>query len=210
MNIPTDLGRPGEQIALGRPPFGFQVSPQPGWQLMPPGGDELRNAAKDYIFGQAFGNYSTAQKASILEAIRDVGSLSKSMGAVANLIHSTPQDSHDAVRISSIVFSWVKSAPMLADLDLAKVIIGDGDMLEEIALPVGPAMIKGEVTRLGSSASGDGEIYTVQVVAPVPGSLWFAMFTGIAFSEDQVEHLEEGVRQTAATLVTTHENRFAE
>lgn len=200
------LGRPGARIVAGRPPFAFALTAPAGWVVLP--GE--RRALTEALVAQlrtapGWARLPSGHRSRFLGLIGDLAAMAASAGTVANFLHLDPHG-WDPARpdhvpaVCHLSLAWMKTAPMLADLDLARLVAGEADLVETVDLPAGPGLIRGTVTEHGHGAAS----YSVDAYVPIPGSLWMAVLAGFTTDEAQVEFLESAVRSTAATLSTEH------
>ncbi len=97
-----------------------------------------------------------------------IARMAASTGAVATLLRVA--DAPTGPVIASITLGWMRTAPLRADLDLARVVAGGG---APVTTGLGPGLLSRRHEPVGSDAVG----VSSQVVAPVPDSVWLAVLT---------------------------------
>lgn len=110
--------------------------------------------------------------------------------------------SDEEPEVSAISLTWMRTAPVRADLDLARLVLREG---EPVATGLGPGLVAvhGRTTVTG------GEQHTVQVGVPVPDSVWLAVLTGTTSGVRHVPALTEAVLAVAASLQVDRPPRAA-
>ena len=121
--------------------------------------------------------------------------LSASTGAVATLLRLGVDDAGQPA-VASVSLGWLRTAPVLADLDLARLVLPGAEPVET---GIGPGLL----ARRDDPVPTGARNLTRQVVAPVPHSIWLASITGATASPDLVGHVEAAVRHVARSLTVT-------
>ena len=178
-----------------RPPFGFTLRAPAGWQALrgdtPSLADDLLALVARTPLWEQLDDRRRGGLGVVLHGIARAGAAT---GGCATLLHlpapdATPADEHPEV--SSISLTWLRTAPLRADLDLARAVLSEG---EPVATGLGPGLV---TTRADSAAS---EGHVLQLAAPVPGSIWLAVLTGTTTAAAYLPALEEAVLAVATSL----------
>ena len=179
-----------------RPPFAFTMRAPAGWTALRGDavslGDDLLALVARTPLWQALDD---RRRGGLGFLLHGVARASAASGAVATLLRlpDGPSKQGDEAEVSSISLTWLRTAPVRADLDLARLVLREG---EPVTTGLGPGL---GVTR-HETTTGGGEQHTVQVAAPVPDSIWLAVLTGTTTTEQHVPALEEAVLAVAASL----------
>ncbi len=188
-----------------RPPFGFRLTAPPGWEALRGDAASLRDDLVAVVARTPLWDELDDRRRGGLAYVLDgIARASAATGALAVLLH-LPDPADPAAltdptaltdpAVAAITLTWFRTAPVRADLDLARLVLGDG---EPVVAGVGPALL---TRRVEPQVTG-GEQVTVQVAAPVPDSIWLALITGTTTTREHQPALEDAVRRVAAGLVT--------
>ena len=128
--------------------------------------------------------------ATTLSAVADVSGLT---GAVAVLLRTGATTGSTTPDVSTLTLSWLRTAPVLADLDLARLVVPGDDLVDT---GLGPGVI---ARRIEDSPTG-GDSITSQIAAPVPDSIWLAVLTGTATDVAHAPAMDDALLAFAASL----------
>ena len=136
------------------------------------------------------------------QVLDTIAHVSATTGAATTLLHldpGTPPANQPAVdaepAVSAITLTWLRTAPILADLDLARLVLGDG---EPLTTGLGPGLVNRSIE---TSPTGEDQI-TTQIAAPLPASIWIAVLTGTTTSLDHAPSMDDALLAVAASLRT--------
>lgn len=180
-----------------RPPFGFTMRAPAGWQALrgdaPSLADDLLAlVARTPLWQQL----DDRRRGGLGFLLHGVARASAATGACATLLHlptAAPTSASPAgedPEVSSISLTWLRTAPLRADLDLARLVLREG---EPVTTGLGPGLV---ATR----SDDEAEAHTVQVAAPVPDAIWMAVLTGTTTAATHLAAVEEAVLAVAASL----------
>ncbi|WP_142159806.1 hypothetical protein [Cellulomonas sp. SLBN-39] len=187
-----------------RPPFGFTVRAPAGWQALrgdaPSLADDLLALVARTPLWQELDD---RRRGGLGHLLHGIARASAATGAVATLLRlPAAAASDEEPEVSAISLTWMRTAPVRADLDLARLVLREG---EPVATGLGPGLVAvhGRTTVTG------GEQHTVQVGVPVPDSVWLAVLTGTTSGVRHVPALTEAVLAVAASLQVDRPPRAA-
>lgn len=196
--VVTTARRPTHPVGTpARPPFGFTVVAPAGWQALrgdaPSLADDLLALVARTPLWQELDD---RRRGGLGHLLHGIARASAATGAVATLLRlpaglvPAPDEEPE---VSAISLTWMRTAPVRADLDLARLVLREGDL---VATGLGPGLVAvhGRTTVTG------GEQHTVQVGVPVPDSVWLAVLTGTTSGVRHVPALTEAVLAVAASL----------
>lgn len=164
----------GPSAVPSRPPFAFAATAPPGYEALRGDTPSLRDdlfalVARTPVWTE-LDERRRRGLASILEAVAQASATAR---AVATLLRLG--DPHAATDlppdVSALTLSWLRTAPAVADLDLARLVLRGGEPVET---GLGPGVVARRVEHL----PGGGALRTAQVAAPLSGSIWLAVVTG--------------------------------
>ncbi|SFJ64371.1 hypothetical protein [Cellulomonas sp. KH9] len=194
----TAAAPPGRRAGTpARPPFAFTLQAPAGWQTLRGdsaslGDDLLALVARTPLWAAL----DDRRRGGLGYLLHGVARASAASGALATFLHLpadvTPEQ-RDEPDVSTMSLTWLRTAPVRADLDLARLVLRAG---EPVATGLGPGLL---ATRSEETVTG-GEQHTVQVAAPVPDSIWLAVLTGSTTGAPQVPALQRAVRALATSL----------
>ncbi|MDC7121892.1 hypothetical protein OMK64_10130 [Cellulomonas fimi] len=123
-----------------------------------------------------------------------VARASAGSGALVTLLRlGSAGDARSEPEVSTISLTWLRTAPLRADLTLARVVV-QGDATVDTG--IGPGLVARRVERTVTGALSS----TSQVAAPVPGSIWLAVVTGTTSAPQYADDLHDAVLAFAAGL----------
>lgn len=196
------LRRPG---VPARPPFAFTAAAPLGWDALRGDAPSLRDDLVALVARSAvWPELTERRRRGVAEVLGAVARVSAATGAVATLLHVGPAPSPqpgapgqvpDDVppEVSSITLTWLRTAPLLADLDLARLVVQDGE-------PVGTGIGPGVVARRTEPTPTGAEQVTSQIAAPVPGSIWLAVLTGTTSAVEHAPAMDDALLAFAQSL----------
>lgn len=153
-----------------RPPFSFTITAPPGWEALRGDAPSLRDDLVALVARTPlWASLTPKQREGAGTLLGGVARMAASTGAVATLLRVE----HDPAGpvVASITLGWMRTAPLRADLDLARVVAGGGSPVET---GLGPGLLSHRQEPIGPDAVN----VSTQVVAPVPTSVWLAVITG--------------------------------
>lgn len=186
--------RPG---VPARPPFAFAAAAPPGWDALRGDAPSLRDDLVALVARSAlWPTLTDRQRRGLANVLGSVAGVSAATGAVATLLRvgapgTAPGDGEPDV--SSITLSWLRTAPLLADLDLARLVVQHGEPVET---GVGPGVV---ARRVEDTPTGAEQI-TSQIAAPVPGSIWLAVLTGTTSALEHAPAMDDALLAFAQSL----------
>jgi hypothetical protein len=167
-----------------------------GWEVLRGDARSLRDDLVALVARTAlWAQLSERQREGAATLAMGAARLSASTGAVATLLRLGMDDAGQPA-VASVSLGWLRTAPVLADLDLARLVLPDGEPVET---GLGPGLL----TRRDDPVPTGSRNFVRQVVAPVPQSIWLASITGATASPDQAGYVEAAVRHVARTLTVT-------
>lgn len=184
--------RPG---VPARPPFAFTAAAPPGWDALRGDAPSLRDDLVALVARSAlWPTLTDRQRRGLANVLGSIAGVSAATGAVATLLRvgaAAPGDAEPDV--SSITLSWLRTAPLLADLDLARLVVQHGEPVET---GVGPGVV---ARRVEDTPTGAEQI-TSQIAAPVPGSIWLAVLTGTTSALAHAPAMDDALLAFAQSL----------
>ncbi|WP_028047830.1 hypothetical protein [Cellulomonas sp. URHE0023] len=191
--------RPGEPA---RPPFAFTAAAPPGWETLRGDTPSLR----DDLFALVartplWAELDTRRRRGLGSVLTSVARVSASVGAVVTLLHVGRADEIEPgaePAVSAVTLTWLRTAPVLADLDLARLVVPGGQ-------PVETGLGPGVVARSLQDGPAGAEWVTSQIAAPVPGSIWLAVLTGTTSALEHAPTMDDALLAFAASLRTEAE-----
>ncbi|KQR11796.1 hypothetical protein [Cellulomonas sp. Leaf334] len=185
--------RPG---VPARPPFAFTMTAPSGWEVFRGDAKGLRDDLVALVARSAlWPTLTERQRLGLANVLRSVAGVSAATGAVATMLRvGTVQNTPDALPdVASLSLTWLRTAPVLADLDLARLVVRDGEPVET---GLGPGVL---ARRVESTPTGAEQI-TSQVAAPLPDSIWLAVLTGTSSALEHAPAMDEALRAVALSL----------
>ncbi|GEL98882.1 hypothetical protein [Cellulomonas terrae] len=185
--------RPG---VPARPPFAFTVTAPPGWEAFRGDAKGLRDDLVALVARSAlWPTLTERQRLGLANVLRSVAGVSAATGAVATMLRvgGTPVGPDALPDVASLSLTWLRTAPVLADLDLARLVVRDGEPVET---GLGPGVL---ARRVESTPTGADQI-TSQVAAPLPDSIWLAVLTGTTSALEHAPAMDEALRAVALSL----------
>lgn len=123
-----------------------------------------------------------------------VARASAGSGAVVTLLRlGSAGDASSEPEVSAISLTWLRTAPLRADLTLARLVVQSD---EPVDTGIGPGLVARRVERTVTGALSS----TSQVAAPVPGSIWLAVVTGTTSAPQFADDLHDAVLTFTAGL----------
>lgn len=202
--MPADLGMPGERLRTGRPPFPFRVEGPPDWSALRTTREHLRRDV-DAMCRTLPGwrELPAADQHATRSMLLDLGSLARDQGAVLTLATGGRDARTGKPFMASLMLSWIRTDPLRADLDLARLVAGAGDYVRVIPARLGNGVLRCDVI------AADGDLkpivpgryaYTAQAWVPVPRTRWMGMVTGTTPVQEHAEAIEKAVGRMAGSL----------
>lgn len=186
--------RPG---VPARPPFAFTVTAPPGWEAFRGDAKGLRDDLVALVARSAlWPTLTERQRLGLANVLRSVAGVSAATGAVATMLRIGGADPvrPDALPdVASLSLTWLRTAPVLADLDLARLVVRDGEPVET---GLGPGVL---ARRVESTPTGAEQI-TSQVAAPLRDSIWLAVLTGTTSALEHAPAMDDALRSVALSL----------
>jgi hypothetical protein len=134
------------------------------------------------------------QRRGLANVLGSVAQVSAATGAVATLLRVGPAAGPDALpEVASIALTWIRTAPILADLDLARLVVENGE-------PVETGLGTGVVARRVETTPTGAEQITSQIAAPLPDSIWLAVLTGTTSALEHAPAMDDALRAVALSL----------
>lgn len=202
---PSSVRRPPTGTPA-RPPFAFTLRAPAGWQALRGDaaslGDDLLALVARSPLWQALDDRRRGGLGFLLHGVARASAASGAVATLLRLPDGVAPQTDEEPEVSTISLTWMRTAPVRADLDLARLVLREGDA---ITTGLGPGLT---VTRHETTVSG-GEQHTVQVAAPVPDSIWLAVLTGTTTTAQHVPALEEAVQAVATSLEVERPTRPA-
>ena len=197
VDAPTESCTPRRVPGVpARPPFAFTMAAPGGWEVLRGDARSLRDDLVALVARSAVWDELTErQREGAATLLTGIARISASTGAVATFLR-TGLDSEGRPAVASVSLGWLRTAPVLADLDLARVVLPDG---EPVVTGLGPGLL----ARHQDAVPADGHHRSRQIVAPVPDSVWLATVTGATASAELVGDVEFAVRYVARSLGVT-------
>lgn len=194
--------RPGTPA---RPPFAFSATAPEGWEALRGDAPSLHDDLVAVVARSTlWGELDARQQRGVASVLGEVARVSATTGAAATLLHmgATGGADDDVVTadapptdpaVSSVTLTWLRTAPVLADLDLARLVLDGG---EPVTTGLGPGLL---ARRVEPGPTG-GEQVTAQLAAPLPESIWLAVLTGTTTALAHAPALEEAVLAVGRSL----------
>ncbi|GEK22315.1 hypothetical protein [Cellulomonas xylanilytica] len=186
--------RPG---VPARPPFAFTATAPPGWEAFRGDAPGLRDDLVALVARSAVWPALTErQRLGLANVMRSVAGVSAATGAVATMLRvgsAAPGRADAMPDVASLSLTWLRTAPVLADLDLARLVVQEGE-------PVDTGLGPGVVARRVESTPTGGEQITSQIAAPLPDSIWLAVLTGTSSALEHAPAMEEALHAVALSL----------
>ena len=179
-----------------RPPFAFTATAPVGWEALRGDAPSLRDDLVALVARSPLWPALTdRQRRGAASVLTSVARISAATGAVATLLHVGPAapGSDDAPEVSSITLTWLRTAPVLADLDLARLVVPRGGPVET---GLGPGVL---ARRIEDTPTGAEQI-TSQIAAPLPGSIWLAVLTGTTTALVHAPAMDDALLAVARSL----------
>jgi len=185
--------RPG---VPARPPFAFTLTAPPGWQVLR---GEARTLRDDLVTFAArsplWARLSDRQRRGAATLLTGLAQISAANGALATLLHLDSDDGE--LQAAAITLAWLRTAPLRADLDLARLVLGeDGD-------PVGTGLGPALVARTNMATFDDTQAQTTQIAAPLPDSIWLALISGTTTTPALADQTDTATLTVASALTLT-------
>lgn len=183
--------RPG---VPARPPFAFTVTAPPGWEAFRGDAPGLRDDLVAYVARSAlWPTLTERQRRGLANVLRSLAGVSAATGAVATMLRVGAGPADAEPDVASLSLTWLRTAPVLADLDLARLVVQDGEPVET---GLGPGVL---ARRVEPTPTGAEQI-TSQVAAPLPDSIWLAVLTGTTSALEHAPAMDEALRAVALSL----------
>lgn len=186
--------RPAPVGVPARPPFPFRMAAPAGWHALRGDAPSLRDDLLALVTRTALWDALDERRqrgtAALLTA---VARTSAATGAVATLVDVDPGRPGTVPRVAAISLTWWRTAPLRADLDLARLLI-DAD--EQIATGLGPGLVR----HIARTTPDGTEHVSAQLAAPLPDSIWLALLTASASTLEHADALAVALREVATSL----------
>lgn len=197
MDTPARTASPPRRPGVPtRPPFPFTLAAPGGWEVLRGDARSLRDDLVALVARTPlWAELTERQRAGAATLATGAARMSAATGAVATLLRLAVDD-EGVPAAAAVSLGWLRTAPVLADLDLARQILPDG---EQVVTGLGPGLL----ARRDDDMPSGGHNLTRQVVAPVRDSVWMATVTGSTASPALVGHVEAAVRHVARSLSVT-------
>jgi hypothetical protein len=186
-----------------RPPFAFTLTAPTGWAALRGDAPSLHDDLLALVVRTpVWAQLDPRRRRGLSQVLDTIAQVSATTGAVTTLLHlgdDTPPAHQPAgadPAVSAITLTWLRTAPILADLALARLVLGDG---EPLTTGLGPGLVD---RRIQTSPTGQDHI-TTQVAAPLPASIWIAVLTGTTTSLGSAPTMDDALLAVAASLHTT-------
>ena len=185
--------RPG---VPARPPFAFTVTAPPRWEAFRGDAPGLRDDLVALVARSAlWPTLTERQRLGLANVLRSVAGVSAATGAVATMLRvgSAPNAPDALPDVASLSLTWLRTAPVLADQDLARLVVPDGE-------PVETGLGAGVLARRVESTPTGAEQITAQVAAPLLESIWLAVLTGTTSAPEHAPAMDEALLAVALSL----------
>lgn len=178
-----------------RPPFAFTATAPPGWETLRGDAVPLRDDLVALVARSAlWPTLTDRQRRGVASVLESVARVSAATGAVATLLHvGAPPAAGTEPEVSAITLTWLRTTPVLADLDVARLVVTDGEPVET---GLGPGVVARRVERTPTGA----DQITSQVAAPVPGTIWLVVLTGTTTTLAHAPAMDDALLDVAASL----------
>lgn len=168
-----------------RPPFAFTLTAPSGWNTVRHDPRNLPDDLLHLLTGDPAGPRATPEEhRDLLDAVDRLVPALTAIGPLATFTR-TGTTADRRTHLDVVTLGWLRTAPVLADLDLARALLGRG---RRITSGLGPAVLDAEHDR-----------QHVRVAAPVPGSVWLCVVTGVT-TDPSGGSVERAVRTFADGL----------
>lgn len=171
----------------------------PGWEAFRGDAPGLRDDLVALVARSAlWPTLTERQRLGLANVLRSVAGVSAATGAVATMLR-IGGDAPEPVRadalpdVASLSLTWLRTAPVLADLDLAGLVVQQGEPVET---GLGPGVL---ARRIETTPTGADQI-TSQIAAPLPDSIWLAVLTGTTSSLEYAPGMDDALRAVALSL----------
>ncbi|WP_432543068.1 hypothetical protein [Kineococcus sp. SYSU DK002] len=179
-----------------RPPFGFSLDAPDGWEALRSAPGELHDDLLAVVTRSAvWPGLDARRRRGLANLLGLVAQAAAASGAIATFLRSATAPGGDP-ETGVVTVSWTRTAPLRADLDLARLVLEADRSAPEVPTGVGPGV---RVDRTGTGPTG-GPWSTTQLAVPVPDSVWLATFTGTALAGTSVGAVRQAVAALAGSL----------
>ena len=180
-----------DTIGVQRPPFGVGLVAPDGWQVLRSAAPTLRDDLLALVArSPAWAALDERRRRGSAVLLGAVAELSAASGALATLLGT------DLPGVAVVTLAWRRTAPLRADLDLARLVAGVDRDAPLVETGTGP----GVLVRAQRPGPAGGPWSTSQLLVPVPGSVWLATLTATALSEQAARAADEALLDVAGSL----------
>lgn len=198
----ADLGAPGEQMAMGEPPFGYRVEVPPGWKVLRAGEHARADVERACTATPGWANLAPAHQVALRQLLTGLTTQAELSGVVLTAADAGVDRASGELLMGSLTLAWVRTAPLEADTALAEVMAEGGREVRQFAGDHSVAVLQCGVADTGVEVvEGTGRTaYQVQAFVPTPGTAWMAVVTGTTPQQRMAPLMERATQRMAQTL----------
>jgi hypothetical protein len=185
------------------PPFGFRIEGPDDWALLETAPNRWRRSLERLLDppGRA-GRLPAPTRREAAGVLQDLVAVAQYSGVVLCLV-KLARDAAGRLFYGSLTLSWYDSAPVPADLALARLVVGQADGVEDLDTPTGPGLLHRTTETVPADwreLFGGATAHAAQALVPVPGTWWTALVSGTSSDPHHTDLLARLVRRMASSL----------
>ncbi|QFG69683.1 hypothetical protein [Ornithinimicrobium pratense] len=197
-----DLGRPGEKMAMGVPPFRYTVQVPPGWKVLRPTEELKGDVERMCTATPGWSNLAADKQVALRDLLTGMATQAGLTGAVLTAADAGVDRATGELLMGSLSLAWLRTSPIEADTALAQMMAEGGGDVRQFAGRYSVCVLQRSVADTGiEPVEGAGRTaYTVQAFVPTPGTSWMGIVTGTTPQQRMAELMERATERMATTL----------
>lgn len=197
-----DLGRPGEKMVMGVPPFRYTVQVPPGWKVLRPT-EELKGDVEAMCTATpGWPNLAADKQVALRDLLTGMATQAGLAGAVLTAADAGVDRATGELLMGSLSLAWVRTSPIEADTALAEMMAEGSGAVRQFAGQHSVCVLQVAVADTGvEPVEGAGRTaHTVQAFVPTPGTSWMGIVTGTTPQARMAELMERATERMATSL----------